>query len=100
MTVHAVVANIGDRAAKRWCSCTPSACRNRRSIVPISGWLVLDSDARAREQRRLSLHMPWRRLAHWSEGWQIEPGTYRLTSNLASDLPGATALVCVFTGEE
>ena len=101
LTVHTVVANIGDRAGKAVVQLYAERM-SESSIDRPDQWLVGFSTAMLEpgEQRRLSLHVPWRRLAHWSEGWQIEPGTYRLTSNLASDLPGATALVRVFTGEE
>ena len=30
------------------------------------------------ERRTLPIAVPWRRLAHWTGAWQVEPGTFRL----------------------
>ena len=36
----------------------------------------------AGESRQVSTVVPWRRLAHWADGWHVEPGEYRLVAGL------------------
>jgi beta-glucosidase len=49
-------------------------------------WLAAFSPVRlqAGGEQRLHLTIPARRFAHWADGWQIEPGTYRVVVGLSS----------------
>ena len=53
-------------------------------------WLIGFATARLLpgEQRVVSIPVPWRRLAHWDDGWNLERGEFRLIAALASDQPG------------
>ena len=100
LTVDTIVANTGDRAGKAVVQIYAERS-SASSIDRPEHWLVGFSTATLEpgEDLRISLQVPWRRLAHWSDGWHVEPGSYRLTSTLASNLPGAGATVRVITGE-
>ncbi len=100
MTVHAVVANTGSRSGKA----VVQLYAERSSASTIDRpehWLVgfATTTIKPGQARRIALPIPWRRLAHWSDGWQVEPGAYRLTATLASDLPGAVAAIRVLPGD-
>lgn len=60
-------------------------------------WLIGFATARLLpgEQRVVSIPVPWRRLAHWDEGWNLERGEFRLIAALASDQPGVETSIRV-----
>ena len=76
--VSASVTNSGDRAGKQVVQVYAS--RADSAVDRPLRWLVGFAPVRAEagERQELRITIPQRRFAHFEDGWQIEPGTFRL----------------------
>ncbi len=50
------------------------------------------------ESVRIGIPLDWRRFAHWADGWELEPGAYRLRAGFSvEDLPVDADLIVIET---
>ena len=65
----------------------------------LAGFETVHVDAGA--SRRIELDVPWRRLAHWTDGgWTVEAGTYGLIAGLSSTDDRAQVSIEVGPGQD
>ena len=85
-TVSVMVTNTGQRTGKCVVQLylerlSPSTVERPRRWL--AGFETVRVDAGA--SKPIALEVPWRRLAHWTNGaWSVEDGTYRLIAGLSS----------------
>jgi len=87
------VRNTGVRAGKVVAQLY--ADRAESAIDRPARWLVgfASAELEPGEQRVLPVRISWRRLAHWSQGWALEPGDFRIVAALSSEADGPTVTV-------
>jgi beta-glucosidase len=92
-TATATVANAGRRAGRTVVQIYASRSDSR--LERPATWLVgfAPVSAAAGESVTASVHVPWRRLAHWQDGWQLESGRFVLRAALHVCGPGPGASV-------
>jgi beta-glucosidase len=85
--------NTGDRAGKVVLQVYAERPKStiERPVRWLVGFVTATLDAGASE--RLSIDVPARAFAHWDNGWQYEPGTFRLrVGTSVEELPLTTEL--------
>ena len=101
-TVSLTVTNTGQRAGKCVVQLylerlSPSTVERPRRWL--AGFETVHVDAGA--SRRIELDVPWRRLAHWTDGaWIVEAGTYGLVAGLSSTDDRAQVSIAVGPGQD
>ena len=89
IVVEIDVANIGQRPGKAVAQVyleRVGASEVDRPIRWLAGYHTIR--AAAGEKARVAVAVDWRRFAHWSHGWSLEPGAYRLRAGFSvADLP-------------
>jgi beta-glucosidase len=93
LTAHVTLTNRGGRAGQTVAQLYAS--RPQTDVERPAAWLVGFAvvNAAPGESVAASIHLPWRRLAHWDADWRIEPGHFELRAALDVEHTGVASAV-------